>query len=157
METLKTFIKNFISNETERDSLLPTTTPSTARTTTSMSTARTTTSMSSFPQLPQRLTHKLYLDIRQTDSRTENYLEFIQKTYYQHFKDSLARSWICTKSSFYFFFQAFFPNLFQHCGSDLLIHLSETILDEYALIFEEQARSQTLAQTRNCTRNSRRH
>jgi hypothetical protein len=113
--------------------------------------------MSSFPQLPQRLTHKLYLDIRQTDTRTENYLEFIQKTYYQHFKDSLARSWICTKSSFYFFFQSFFPNLFQHCGSDLLIHLSETILDEYALIFEEQARSQTLAQTRNSTRNVRRH
>jgi hypothetical protein len=140
MDTFKEFIKRFIHFDSTQEPLLPTDT-------------------SSSTQLPQRLTHKLYLDIRQNDTPTKNYLEFIQKTYYQHLKDSLNRSWICTKASFYFFFQAFFPNSFQHYGPDVVIYLSETILDEYALIFEAQAQvqaqDQVQVQVQNCTRNSR--
>lgn len=139
METLKEFVKSFIYDPNEQQPLLPTSS-----------------TVTSFPPLPQRLTHQLYLDVRRKNDTPVKYLDFIQKTYYQHFKDSFSRSLICTKAAFYFFIQSFFPNAFQHHACDLIINLSDTILDEYALIFETQARDQTRDPTRdpilNCTR-----
>jgi hypothetical protein len=87
-------------------------------------------------KLPQVLTHQLYLDVRRRDqeqnSRCFDYLNFTDKTYFEHFSSSMSRSWICTKSSFYFFIQSFYPDVFQHRGNDMIVELSEDILDEYA-------------------------
>jgi hypothetical protein len=90
-------------------------------------------------RLPQVLTHQLYLDVRRSPQPLNSYLSFIQKTYYNHFKDSLFRSWTCTAAAFYFFIQAFYPNGFKHYAQDLIIDLSETILDEYSVAFEKHA------------------
>lgn len=51
----------------------------------------------------------------------------------------MSRSWVCTKSSFYFFIQAFYPDIFQHYASDNIIILSEEILDEYSNYINIQA------------------
>ena len=81
---------------------------------------------------PKVLTNQLYLDIRQKKSQPTSYLSFINKPYKEHFKNNISRSWISTKSSFYFFIQAFYPDIFQHYASDNIIILSEDILDEYS-------------------------
>ena len=81
---------------------------------------------------PKVLTNQLYLDIRQKELPETSYLSFTNNTYKEHFKSSMSRSWICTKSSFYFFIQAFYPDVFQHYASDNIIILSEEILDEYS-------------------------
>lgn len=82
---------------------------------------------------PKVLTNQLYLDIRQKDDlHNTSYLSFTNKTYTEHFKSHLSKSWKCTKSSFYFFIQAFYPDIFQHYASDNIIILSEEILDEYS-------------------------
>jgi hypothetical protein len=81
---------------------------------------------------PKVLTNQLYLDIRQKELPETSYLSFTNNTYTEHFQSSLSRSWVCTKSSFYFFIQAFYPNVFQHYASDNIIILSEEILDEYS-------------------------
>jgi len=90
--------------------------------------------------LPQTLTHQLYLDIRRREETTGcfNYLNFTNKTYLQHFSTSLHRSWVCFKSSFYFFIQGFYPDAFQHYGTDLVVKLSENILDEYSAAINDR-------------------
>lgn len=149
MDTLKAFVQSFTNynylnlndlREREQESLLPTQQPRHQPV--------------QPPTLPLILTHQLYLDVRRKNDTPVSYLDFIGKTYYQHFKDSFSRSWVCTKSSFYFVIQAFFPNLFQHRAQDLIINLSDTILDEYSSSFEAQAQVQTQAQVqvKNCTR-----
>ena len=64
----------------------------------------------------QILTHNRYLNLRKQEKRESpsffNYLNFNKKSYTKNFKDSFLRSWICTKCSFYFFVQAFYPDLF---------------------------------------------
>jgi hypothetical protein len=96
------------------------------------------------PILPQTLTHQLYLDIRRKDKETTghhyfNYLSFTNKSYVQHFKTTLYRSWVCTKSSFFFFIQSFYPDAFQHYGTDLVVELGENILDEYSTAINNRA------------------
>lgn len=100
------------------------------------------------PQIPsqipsQVLTHRLYLDIREKEIKESpsffNYLNFNNKSYFTNFKDSLIRSWACCKSSFYFFIQAFYPDAFQHYAPDIIIELSETILDEYSTLINNKA------------------
>lgn len=81
---------------------------------------------------PKVLTNQLYLDIRQKELPETSHLSFTNNTYTEHFKSYMSRSWICTKSSFYFFIQAFYPDVFQHYASDNIIILSEEILDEYS-------------------------
>lgn len=127
METLREFVKSFIYFEDpEGESLLPTHRIQAA-------------THQPHPTLPLILTHQLYLDVRRKNDIQDNYLDFIQKTYYEHFKDSIVKSWICTKSSFYFFIGAFFPNLFPHYAPDLIVKLSDIILDEYSKSFETRA------------------
>jgi hypothetical protein len=101
-------------------------------------------------QLPKVLTHQLYLDIRRREPELNNdngnnenktFLDFTDNTYNQHFKSYFNRSWICTKSSFYFFIQSIFPNAYQHVAPDLIINLSEDILDEYSTIINNKAMS----------------
>ena len=88
-------------------------------------------------QIPETiLTHQVYLNLREKEKQKYpsffNYLNFNKKTYTTNLKDSLSRCWTCAKCSFYFFVQGFYPDLFQHYAPDLLIKLSENILDEYA-------------------------
>jgi hypothetical protein len=87
------------------------------------------------PKLPMVLTHKLYLDIRQKNI-SEPFNEFTGR---QHFLKGMQRSFICLKSAFFFFFQAIFPNIFKHYAPDLIIKLSEDILDSYHAAFQAQA------------------
>lgn len=86
--------------------------------------------------LPRVLTHQLYLDVRRKNIEKQtsffNYLNFTNKTYYTHWKSLLYNSWLCTKASFYFFVQAWHPDIFQHYAPDIIIKLSENILDEYS-------------------------
>jgi hypothetical protein len=90
-------------------------------------------------QFPKILTNQLYLDIRQKELPKTSYLSFTNNTYKTHFKSHMTRSWICTKSSFYFFIQAFYPDIFQHYASDNIIILSEEILDEYSKSINKKA------------------
>lgn len=124
--SLKTFLVNFFPTSSESEPLLP-----------SLQQQRQ--SRQQPVRLPQVLTHQLYLDVRRNPRPLNSYLIFIQKTYYNHLKDSLFRSWTCTKASFYFFIQAFYPNGFQHYAPDLVIDLSEKILDEYSGAFDKHA------------------
>lgn len=96
------------------------------------------------PQIPsQVLTHRLYLDIREKEIKVSpsffNYLNFNNKSYFTNLQDSLIRSWSCCKSSFYFFIQAFYPDAFQHYAPDIIIELSEIILDEYSTLINNKA------------------
>lgn len=96
-------------------------------------------------QIPQEsiLTHRLYLDIREKEIKESpsffTYLNFNNKSYFTNLQDSLIRSWSCCKSSFYFFIQSFYPDAFQHYAPDIIIELSEVILDEYSTLINNKA------------------
>lgn len=94
---------------------------------------------------PCILTHQSYLNIRQQEINNKpsyfNYLNFTKKTYFQHFKSNMYNSWLCLKSTLYFFIQAWYPDVFQHYAPDIIINLGENILDEYSKTINNQANS----------------
>lgn len=94
---------------------------------------------------PCILTHQSYLNIRQQEINNKpsffNYLNFTKKTYFQHFKTNMYNSWLCLKSTLYFFIQAWYPDVFQHYAPDIIIDLGENILDEYSKSINHQANS----------------
>jgi hypothetical protein len=58
------------------------------------------------------------------------HLQFAEQTYWQHFGASMGYSWRSFKSSFYFFCHAFWPDLFQHSGSDTIVSLNDELLEK---------------------------
>lgn len=61
-----------------------------------------------------------------------DHLTFANQTYYNHMRDTLRYSWASLKSSIYFAIHAFFPNTFQHNGSDLIVALNDELLEKYS-------------------------
>lgn len=59
------------------------------------------------------------------------HLRFANQTYWQHFKSSMNYSWRAFSSSVYFFIHAFWPDIFQHHGSDGIVALSDELIENY--------------------------
>lgn len=65
------------------------------------------------------------------------HLEFANQSYIEHFYDSIGYCGKCLKSSFYFFFHAFWPDIFQQSGSNTVHELSNTIKLKYEKRMQE--------------------
>ncbi|NBO99436.1 MAG: hypothetical protein EBU90_04815 [Proteobacteria bacterium] len=84
---------------------------------------------------PEPLAPSVKDDASSHQNNTSNYyfahLEFANQTYWQHFRASMGYSWRSFASSFYFFVHAFWPDIFQHHGSDRVVALSDELIDKY--------------------------
>jgi hypothetical protein len=52
------------------------------------------------------------------------HLEHVKESYWEHFKHSMTYAFLAAKCSFFFIVHAFWPDLFQHSGSDTILHLT---------------------------------
>lgn len=66
-----------------------------------------------------------------TNSMFEH-LERVDQTYFEHFGNAMSYSMQSLKSSFYFFIHAFWPDCFEHDGSDSIKELHETLQEKLA-------------------------
>jgi hypothetical protein len=89
------------------------------------------------------LTAKNYLKReRESDmdwGKNIKYLEFVNQTYISHMKERMLYFWKASAAAFYLFLNAFFPSNFTYYGTDIIILLSEDILDKYFDALNRQA------------------
>lgn len=87
-----------------------------------------------YSRIPEHASTRNETQVTVPDPEVESWfahLRFANQTYFHHMKDSLHYSWCSFKASFYFFIHAFYPDLFQHSGSDVVITLNDDILEKY--------------------------
>lgn len=58
------------------------------------------------------------------------HLDFAGQTYSQHFYAAMGYSWRSMKCSFYFFWHAIWPDIFQQSGSDGIINLGDELIEK---------------------------
>lgn len=72
--------------------------------------------------------------IKSKKKRLFRHLEFADQGYFEHLKDSLYYSASSLKSALFFAIHGFYPDLFQHSGSDNTVKLADTIVEKYSNI-----------------------
>lgn len=88
-----------------------------------------------YSAVPEEITttndNEVHTPTQEVNSRFAH-LRFANQTYTQHMKDSMHYSWLAFKASMCFLVHSFYPDVFQHNGSDLIISLNGEILEKYS-------------------------
>jgi hypothetical protein len=86
------------------------------------------------------LTSKGYLNSKELRKITEqSHLQFTNRTYSQHFSESMNFCGKTISSGCFFFINGLFPDCFPYAATDKIILLSENILEKYSDILDNHA------------------
>ena len=90
--------------------------------------------------IPKILTSKGYLNSTELRKKTEQtHLQFTNRTYFQHFNESMKFCGKTISSGWFFFINGLFPDCFPYIATDKIILLSENILEKYSDVLDNQA------------------
>lgn len=90
-----------------------------------------------YTTIADQLTHPMLdplennIQVKQQKKSFFIHLNFMNQSYFEHWKQSIRYCYMATKSSWCFFIHAFYPDWFQHTGSDIIIEMTDEILEKY--------------------------